>query len=500
MSKTKFGKKIVSLVLALAMVFAVATTASAHKGVVALYTDGPVGKAAEKVTHTLIVTSPLTTAGAKTTVLAHDALDTIGDGVKAVGGVVLLNPVTQLGRFNTALLPLELANAGQRVADKLIIKNDALLFGLSSLGAVNNGIEAAGNIAVRDVALLTSLNHKAVATVLGVNDLAHLGWHSLLLAKDNADALAILGHALAHPGFLPLTHVNALLINQLGINHDVRHAFYDVADLIKDGLIFNTPISDSLAAFNEALLIGNVIGVGVNALGQLTGVNSILLGKALALHNFNDYFRNIRRAANITLARDAVDAVILHHIDEQIHGAAVLAAVGAANVAVAAPVVGAAALGTAAVGALGLAGLTAANVAGAAALAAPVVTTAVAAPVVGAALVGAGLAGTAALAAPVVATAVAAPVVGAALVGAGVAGATALGAGALGAAALASNLLGGNDSSSSNTTAATPVQTVANAVESVLPSNDQNTQTETQAQETTNTSDASVASTDGPIE
>lgn len=545
MSKTKFGKKVVSLVLALTMLFAVsvsAISASAYgplgKAVSAGidlisdhgYTVGPIGKA-QKATHLVKI------GIAKKILPQHDDLaidiaDVISDKTRkdVRHGVELaaLNALPLSVKNGVATqLGLGAVDLAEQGADLAIIANDAKLLTASTAFRGLEKFLIGQHIWQLVVANAYALPLKTFGTLKVLNNVAELGVDNLGVAVG--EALVIRGLLPAHLKLLPVPHVNSiipgspltnagkllslgtgLLIRDLGLAAIAP----DVLDIALGGLVFNTPIADTQIAVNLALIPRHIFNKQLGTLGQLTGLASIGLGSALFIKNGIEVateFIPATIAANAT--RHAAEAAVAAglvglHIADNIFWNALGAVLVARPIAQGAALAGAGALGA---GALGAAGLGAAALAGTAAVAAPVATAAVAAPVVGAATLGAaglgalglgaaGLAGAAALAAPVVTTAVAAPVVGAAVLGTAAAGATALGAGALGAAALASNLLGGNDSSSSNTTAATPVQTVANAVESVLPSNDQNTQTETQAQETTNTSDASVASTDGPIE
>lgn len=521
MANTKVGKKIVSLVLALTMLFTVATAAvsASARGL------------GENTVDALVLTSPVTTAGAKTTTLAKRGAEDLLKVQTLTNLALLNNPVTQVGRYNEALLPLQAINTAQILGDNLIIKNDALLFGISSvalgvnaLGIRNNNREILGLALVNAFEKFDLLGipgivpHRVIGGALGALNLLQLPVDFTIAGANTLANLAILNHAVTHLGLLPLTHINGLLLTQAGTALGTVLALKDVNDLILDGAYFNTPFRNAIVLFNNGLIAANIVdsqfkkaGVLLNVAGQATGATSIALGKVLALHNLGDYiFRNPIRALVLKNARNFVDFSILHATDNFIHNALFAAAV-AVPVATATGVIGLTALNA---GALGLAGLTVANVAGAAALAAPVAGAAIATPVaLGAGALGlgglaaAGLAGAAALAAPVVATAVAAPVVGAAALGTAAAGAAALGAGALGAAALAANVLGNKDGSTTN-----PVDTVKNAVESVVPSNNQTTTTtatestentqndNTQAQTTSSNTGSNVANTDGPMD
>lgn len=552
MSKTKLGKKFVSLVLSLAMIFAVGGSAISASA----YTHGVVGQTAG------LITKALLPVPVRDKSLIVDSAQVAEDVVKAhvakdAAVAVALTP-SGLRKFNFDFLKyktlLDVKDRNDLKVDKAIILGDATLFNLAGI----DGLKEVGLIQLskdqkklhrrlRNADAIGALLLKANA-LTGLRPGAGIIGDSADLLKDNlliagGEALHVAGLVL--PAHHPLPFVwlpiavglgpvgNILLTNQ---GKHIRNLGLVLAAVDGTGLLlrlgeFQTPILDARFVKNE---VKHVIykdleklhkaHLGEDLVAQAFGVGSMVLGADLFAANVGQLKLNGLTAFNLALAEGAVTVKLMHDADNVIwnvltaaplaFAGTVLAVRNAVRVPVAATVaagLGASAAIPATLGTLALAS--------AAAKVAPVALgAAVAAPVAGAAALGAGalglagltaanVAGAAALAAPVVATAVAAPVVGAAALGTAVAGATALGAGALaagatalGVGALASNLLGGNDSSSSNTTAATPVQTVANAVESVLPSNDQNTQTETQAQETTNTSDASVASTDGPIE
>lgn len=559
MSKTKFGKKIVSLVLALTMLFAVSVSAISASA----YTHGLIGRTAKLATKAVL---PLSDK------VLVDAADVATDAAKAA----VVNTAVVKAAIDNAFVPKHLK---QFVAAKTILTaNDAIQLGqdLAIVGADDLLFKASSVDLAKEEGLVL-LNKALRANALGLAGVegltaAHIKFHALfggpigvapklgvlrdgILAdvKDLTleDAPLITAGTLLEassliPSHHPLPFVwlplavgltpisNAL---RLGTGAALRHtgnilAIVDTIGLTASTLKFNTPILDTLIAKNllNAKVLKDLTALHrfhqfKDVLGQGLGLASIGLGSALAAHNV---FEIATEAVPAKIIADALrlgrianfaNTIYLLHVADNIvwnlataKAVALPLALGTAAVAAATPVVaGAVALPAAG---LGLAGLTAANVAGAAALAAPVAGAAIAAPVaLGAGALGlgglaaAGLAGAAALAAPVVATAVAAPVVGAAALGTAAAGAAALGAGALGAAALAANVLGNKDGSTTN-----PVDTVKNAVESVVPSNNQTTTTtatestentqndNTQAQTTSSNTGSNVANTDGPMD
>lgn len=349
MAKTKVGKKIVSLVLALTMLFTVATAA---------VSAGARGLG-ENTLDALTLTSPLTTAGAKTTTLAKRGAEDLLKVTTLTNLALLNNPVTQLGRYNEALVPLQAINAAQRVGDKLIIKNDALLFGASSvalginaLGLTSNLLEGTG-LAVANAAIkgIDIIPHRAIGAGLGALNALQLPVDFTIAGANVIANLAILNHAVTHLGLLPLTHINGLLLTQAGTALGNVMLLKDVNDLVLDGAFFNTPIGSTLVLLNKGLIAGNIIDSQfkkafalLDVAGQVTGVNSIALGTVLSLHNLGDYVvRNPLRALALKNARNFVDFSILHAADNFIHNALFAAAL-AAPVATATGVVGLTAL------------------------------------------------------------------------------------------------------------------------------------------------------------
>lgn len=535
MSKTKFGKKVVSLVLALTMLFAVsvsAISASAYgpvgKAVSAGidlvsdhgYTHGPVGQA-KKAKHLIKI------GIAKKILPQHDDLaidiaDVLSDKARKD-----VRHGVELAALNA--LPLSVKNGvatqvilggvdlAEQAIDVKIIADDAKLLTAST---AFKGLEKwliGQHVWQLVVANAYTLPLKTIGTLKVLKNVNELGKDNLGLAVG--EALVIRGLLPAHLKLLPIPHVHSIILGSpltvagklLSLNTGLilRDAsalaiLPDVADIAIGGLIFNTPIADTQIAVNLALIPRHIFNKQIGTLGQFIGLNSIGLGSALFIKNGIEVateFIPATIAANVT--RHIAEATVVAglaglHIADNIFWNALGAVLVARPIAQVATTAGVTALGAAG---LGLAGLTAANVAGAAAVGAAALGTKVVADTALAA-------GAAAVAAPVVTAAVAAPVVGAATLGAAALGATglgaaalagtaALGAGALGAVALASGLLGGNDNSSS--TATTPVAT---AVQSVLPATSTTTEEaqDTEAQEADNTSDAAVASTDGPIE
>lgn len=561
MSKTKFGKKIVSLVLALTMLFAVSVSAISASA----YTHGLVGRTAKLATKAVL---PLSDK------ILVDAADVATDAAKAA----VINKAVVKAAVGNALVPKHLK---QFVAAKAILRtNDTLQLGqdLAIVGADDLLFKASSVDLAKEEALVL-LNKGLKANALGLAGIegltaAHIKFHALFggpigvapelgvlrdgILADVKDLtledapLITAGTLLEASSLLPSHHPLPFVwlpiavgltplsnILRLGTGAALRHtgnalAFVDTLGLTVSALKFNTPILDTLIAKNllnakvlTDLTVLHRVHQFKDVLGQGLGLASIGLGSALAAHNVFEILTEAVPAKAIAdtlrfarVANFVNDLYKLHVVDNIVWNLATAKAfalplaLGTAAVAAATPVV-AGAVAIPAAG-LGLAGLTAANVAGAAALAAPVAGAALAAPVaLGAGALGlgglaaAGLAGAAALAAPVVATAVAAPIVGVAALGTVAAGATALGAGVLGTAALAANVLGNKDGSTTN-----PVDTVKNAVESVVPSNNQTTTTATentestentqndpaQAQTTAGTNNANVANTDGPID